>query len=506
VNSSGNVYIADTENHVVRKLTGGTMSTVAGQNNLGAGFSGDGTAGTNALLNSPAAVAVDTAGNVYIADTFNDCIRKLATDGKISTVAGVPLSQGYSGDGGAATSAKLNTPRGVYVDAAGALYIADTYNHRVRKVVNGIITRIAGIGTNGFAGDRGPATSARLNYPTSIAVDTSGNVFIADQTNSRIRRVDGNGTITTVAGNGTIGYSGDNGPATSASLRFPSGLAADSDGNIYIADNQNSVIRLLKPIPAVTEVPAVSEGGVASAGAFGAFRSVAPGTWIEIYGANLAGSTRAWSTGDFAGGVNAPTSLDGTSVTIGGKDAFVAYVSPKQVNVQVPSDIGLGTQALTVTTAPGTSASRSITVNATQPGLFAPSTLAIGGRQYAAALFPDGTYSLPTGAVANSRPAKPGETIVLYGVGFGTARAALGNLPIPAGQVVRQSNSLELQMQVFFGGVPATVNYQGLAPGTVGLYQFNVVVPNVGAGDAVPLTFTLGGVPGTQTLYAAVGN
>jgi uncharacterized protein (TIGR03437 family) len=248
--------------------------------------------------------------------------------------------------------------------------------------------------------------------------------------------------------------------------------------------------------------PAISSGGVVSAGAFGGFTSVSPGSWIEIYGSNLAVDSRSWAGTDF-NGINAPTSLDGTSVIIGGQSAYIDFIGSGQVNALVPSNVGLGLQQITVTTPAGVSAPYNITVNAVQPGLLAPPSFNVSGIQYATALFADGTYVLPAGAIPSlsSRPAKPGETIVLYGVGFGPAIPA-----IPAGQIVQQSNSLATGLQMFIGGAPAAATYMGLAPNFTGLYQFNLTVPNLAAGNAVPLTFTLGSVSSMQTLYIAVGN
>ncbi|MFN7920116.1 MAG: hypothetical protein U0Q16_08470 [Bryobacteraceae bacterium] len=249
--------------------------------------------------------------------------------------------------------------------------------------------------------------------------------------------------------------------------------------------------------------PAIKQGGVVSSAAFGGFAAVAPGSWIEIYGSGLATTTREWSGADF-NGLNAPSTLDGTTVRVGGQGAFVRYVSPEQVNVQVPSNISTGSQSLTVSTAVGTSASYPITVTAAQPGLLAPPSFLIGGRQLVVALFTDGvTYVLPPGAIPGvpARRARPGEVITLYGVGFGAVTPA-----IAAGQVVKQANSLALPFQLSIGGARAATSYAGLAPDAIGLYQFNVTVPQVEAGDAVPVTFTLGGTAGTQTLYLAVGN
>jgi uncharacterized protein (TIGR03437 family) len=249
--------------------------------------------------------------------------------------------------------------------------------------------------------------------------------------------------------------------------------------------------------------PSIAAGGVVSASAFGGFTSVAPGSWIEIYGSNLASATRSWAGSDF-NGVNAPTSLNGTSVTIGGQSAFIDYISPGQVNAQVPSNVAPGAQPMVVTLNNLASSPYLIAVNATEPGLLAPSSFNIGGTPYVVALFSDGTtYVLPPGSIpgVNSRSAQPGDIITLYGVGFGPVIPS-----IPAGQIVQQLNSLGSSFQLNFGQSQATVTYAGLAGNFVGLYQFNVTVPNVGGGNAVPVTYSLGGVPGSQTLYIPIQN
>ncbi|MBI4875958.1 MAG: hypothetical protein HY822_15080 [Acidobacteria bacterium] len=503
LDSSGNLFLADSASNVVRKIaTGGNISTVAGT--TAAGFFGDGGEAGKAYLNGPVGVTADPAGNLYIADTRNHRIRKMSSGGTITTVAGNGFV-GRTGDGDAATGARLNAPQGVAVDAAGNLYIADTSNFVIRKVTpDGIIRTVAGTGTPGFSGDGGPATQATLNYPRSVVVNGAGNLFIADSHNARVRLVTAQGIITTVAGTGGFGDGGDGGPATSAQLRFPSAVALGSGGSIYISDTENGRVRLLTPLPeTVLPAPVVSPGGVVSSSAFGGFSSIAPGSWFEIYGSNLAVRARSWTGADFNGTL-APTSLDETKVKIGGQPAFVAYISPGQVNALVPSNLAPGVHQVTVTTATGTSAPYTITVKAAQPGLLAPAAFRAGGRQYAAALIGDGaTFALPAGAIAGvaSRSALPGETIVLYGVGFGAV------IPmVDPGVLTPEPNSLVAPLQILFGGTPAAVSYAGLAPGVVGLYQFNVVVPNVPAGDAVPLTFRLEGVAGTQILYTAVQN
>jgi uncharacterized protein (TIGR03437 family) len=243
--------------------------------------------------------------------------------------------------------------------------------------------------------------------------------------------------------------------------------------------------------------------GAISASQFGGFPTFGPGSWIEIYGTNLAESTQLWGSSNF-NGVNAPTTLNGTSVTIGGQAAFVDYVSPTQVNVQVPGGLTSGSQPLVVTTEAGASAPFSTTVVRVQPGLLDPSSFDIGGTQYVVGLFPDGTtYVLPPGAISGitSKRAVPGDTITLYGVGFGQV-----NEGIPPGQIANGTSTLAASLTISFGGTLGTITYAGLAPNYVGLYQFNVTVPSIAASDSVPVTFTLGGVSGTQKLAIAIGN
>jgi len=243
VDGVGDLFIADEDNQRLREVgLTGIITTIAG--NGGFGYSGDSVAlGPNASLADPYGTAVDAYGNVFIADTANNCIRRIAFNGIIYTVAGNGAA-GYSGDGGAATNASLDYPEGVAVDAAGNLFIADTDNQRIRKVgTNGIITTVAGNGFGGYSGDEGPATSASLNYPQGVAVDASSNLFIADCDNHRIRMVAPNGVISSLAGCGIAGFFGDGGPATNASLAYPAGVATDASGNLLVADGENNRVR-----------------------------------------------------------------------------------------------------------------------------------------------------------------------------------------------------------------------------------------------------------------------
>lgn len=268
VDAQGNIYIADTENNRIRKVMTptGTITTLAGTGTTGlgeGGFSGDNGLATLARLNAPEGVAVDAAGHVYIADTENHRIRQIISPtGLITTVAGSG-TQGFNGDNQPAPNAHLDNPRGVAVDSQGNLYIADTENHRIRKVsaATGLITTVAGNDASGFQGDGGPATAAQLDNPRGVAVDSQGNLYIADQMNHRIRQViSATGLITTVAGSGTTGegnggFSGDNGPATSALLNEPFGVTVDGAGNFYIADQHNQRIRqVLVPTNTISSV------------------------------------------------------------------------------------------------------------------------------------------------------------------------------------------------------------------------------------------------------------
>ena len=261
--ASGNLFIADAYNHAIRKVsTLGTITTVAG--NGIAAFLGDGGAATSASLNNPSGVVVDASGNLFIADTYNHSIRMVDALGTITTVAGKGKA-GYSGDGGAATNATLNTPSGVALDANGNLFIADTLNHSIRKVdLAGNISSFAGMGPSlpGYTGDGGPAGNATLQSPVSVAVDSNGNLLIADFGNNVSRQVSPSGTISTIAGNGEPGYSGDGGPASAAKLFGPSAIVADTFGNVFIADANNAMVRKVTVFGATLSLPAVSSEDV----------------------------------------------------------------------------------------------------------------------------------------------------------------------------------------------------------------------------------------------------
>jgi uncharacterized protein (TIGR03437 family) len=527
---AGNVYFCDRENNVVRKIDlNGVISTVAGTGLPG--YNGDNIQGTKAQLNTPWRVTIDPAGNLYIADSVNDRIRKLAPNGIITTVAGNGLP-GYSGDGGQAANATLRIPEQAELDVFGNLYIADTGNNVIRKVdTNGVITTVAGTGfgagvgnstgNGAYSGDGGPATKAQLNLPVSVALDPAGNLWISDQLNNVIRQVNTGGVINTVAGISTrIGYSGDGGPATQAVLNTPAGIARDAAGNIYVTDAGNNVLRAMLTDGTIRTVAGngaagfAGDGGPATSAKLNSLRQVAVGTfgevyiadsfnnrirkltptttaigqttnaagsiqviaantWITIKGTNLApaGDTRSWQTSDFVNG-QMPVSLGGVSVTINGISAYVSYISPSQVNALAPPGVQPGVAQIQVINNGVTSAIASVALQSYSPTFFT-----FNGGPYVAALHADGSIVGPATLYPGaSTPGQTGETIEIYGNGFGPTVT-----PVQAGSL-QQGGTLPVAPVFTIGGIPATVAYAGLV--SPGLFQFNVVIPaNAASGD-----------------------
>ena len=269
--SLNNLYITDAYNQRIRKVSGGIITTFAGSGatgSLSGSFIGDNGQATAATLNVPTFVTTDSSNNLYITDNCNQRIRKITISTNIiNTIAGSGAtgctSGSFTGDNGQATAATFNGPVGLAVDSSGNLYIGDTGNHRIRKVAvsTGVITTIVGTGGVGYSGDNAVATSATIYYPQGVAVDTSGNIYIADQYNNRIRKVTiSTGIISTIAGSSTVGsFSGDDGEATSARLYRPIGLAIDSSRNIYINDWFNNRIRkVTTPTLSPTTIPTIA--------------------------------------------------------------------------------------------------------------------------------------------------------------------------------------------------------------------------------------------------------
>jgi uncharacterized protein (TIGR03437 family) len=506
VDSAGNISIADTGNIRIRKVSSGVITTVAGNGTVG--FSGDNGPATSARLSDPGGIAVDSAGNVYIADSGNDRVRKVS-NGAIATVAGNG-GHGFSGDNGPATSAQLDMPSGVALDSTGDLYIADFYVNRIRKVANGVITTVAGDGTQGFGGDNGPATSASMYWPGSVAVDSAGNLYIADSYNNRIRKVS-NGVITTVAGTGTEGFSGDNGPAVSAQLWSPGPIAVDSAGNLYIVDNNrirkisNGVIitiagggtSLAENVPATSAQLGADGVAVDSAGnlyiadgSSNRVRKVSNGVIATVAGNGTPGfsgdngpatSAQLFVPADLAvdsaGKVYVNDFLNNRIRMLTATASSCSYsVSP--TTLQAPASGGNWTVGIQTTPScswtlaglPGwiavSSASGSgsanvtfaISSNISGPPLAA--TVFVAGVPVAVTLAaaippPPAIKSVVNAASFNSGPVSPGELVTIFGTGMGPTTAAYATTDPLTGRLATNIGGV----LVLFNGVAAPMIY-----------------------------------------------
>ena len=496
VASSGTIFVADTQNQRVRitsTVGGFGLVTVAG--NGTAGFNGEVQPPKSALLNRPTGVAADDQGNWYVADTANNRVRKVQPGGNLFTIAGNGNAS-YFGDGGPGTKASVNQPEGVAVDAQGNVYIADTLDHAIRKVSPaGTITTLAGTGNAGYSGDGGPATGARLNRPRGLAVDGSGNVYVADSGNNQVRRIDRVGTITTldtggalvdprgvavdragnvyiadtgnhqvrrvspgslattIAGDGTCCYSGDGGLALDARLNQPWGISVDGNGNVYVADAGSNSVRMLSPVSTGITVSAVTNAASNQPGA------VSPGELVVLYGVGLSGVQ---------------------STLFNGVAGPVLYATASQVGAVAPYSLAGGTVQIVVQSAGAASAPVAATAAVTAPGVF---TADGSGRGQAAAVNQDGT------ANGIATPAPAGSVLTLFATGEGQTIPAgvdgkLGVAPLPTPVA---------PVTVTIGGAVAVVRYAGGAPGQIaGVMQVNVVVPG-GVSGAVPVSVSVGG-------------
>ena len=491
VDGNGNVFIGDTGNERVRRIsTNGIITTVAG---IGSGSPGQsypisGVQATNALLYTPWALTTDSAGNLYIAQGGLDIVSKVSSStGIITTIAGA-ATRGYSGDNGSAVKAQLAAPSGVAVDASGNVYIADTNNARIRKVsASGIITTIAGNGVQGYAGDGGQATTAELNYPCGIALDGAGNLYIADLANNRIRKVAPNGVIITIAGNGMQGYSGDGGPAASAELNRPNSVAVDSSGNIIVADTQNNAIRSIQGVGSGPSIAAVTNAASNLADGF-----IAPGEIVVLYGTGLGQAQLAVATVGADGLYD--TQLAGTTVLMNGIPAPVIYTSATQVSVIAPYGITGSLAQLTATFQNRTTPPFSIPVAASAPSIFTSDST---GKGQAAAINQDGIT-----LNSASAPARRGDIISLYATGEGQTTPA-GVDGKPASLPLPHPN---LAVTVTIGGQNAQVQYAGGAPGEVaGLMQINVQIPpGIAQGNGVPVVLQVGNARSQSGVTIAV--
>jgi uncharacterized protein (TIGR03437 family) len=501
--SSGGFFIADQKNSRVRWVNpGGVISTAAG----------DGTAGSDAAqLSFPSGVAVTDSGAVYVSDQNNDRIQELASGGAI-TLAGTGVP-GFNGDGLPATATQLFSPGaitfagdgtiyfvdsgnarvrafhpggtistvakiaagGTAADNLGNVYITDLAQHRVVRVdPSGLVTVMAGTGTPGFGGDGGPATSAQLNGPKGLAIDAQGNVYIADAGNHRIRMIGPDEVIATIAGTGTPDFDGDSGPALSAALSSPAGLALDTLGNVYVADTGNNRIRMLTPAPVASQQ---SEPlGLVNAASMIA-GPVVPGEIVSIFGIGLGPITAAQGTLNLSGVL--ATEISGTRVLFAGFPAPLFYAQDTQVNAQAPYEIAGNPTVDVEVFFHGVSGGKiTVAVADSQPGIFTIGSVA----GPAVVINQDGSVN----SVAN--PAATGSVITLFATGEGLDQPAASDgkpatapLPKPV-----------LPIVLDVGLVPAEILYAGAAPGYAGLMQINARVPGNAPSGAAAVVLRVG--------------
>jgi sugar lactone lactonase YvrE len=348
----GNLYLAETANHVIRKVdTTGHITTLAGTGTQG--FSGDSSPATAAQLDSPQGLALDTANHLYLADTHNHRIRRIdLTTGIITTIAGTGTPS-FSGDSSLATTATLNLPTALAIDALGNLYLADTANHRIRSIdaATGIITTLAGTGTQGFSGDGAPATQAAIDSPTSLALDPLNHLYLADTHNHRVRRIDlTTGIITTLAGTDTPGFSGDGAPSTASTLNLPTGLTLDPLGNLYFADTQNHRIRRIDAITGVITT-------VAGTGTQAYTTGTATTASLDSPHAAIISPTGLLTFADTGNQRIRQRAPDNTLLTVAG----LGVTLPGTLTLAAPSVISYGTVTLTATLTSSTPATGLVT-------------------------------------------------------------------------------------------------------------------------------------------------
>jgi uncharacterized protein (TIGR03437 family) len=504
VDAAGNLFIAD-QSGVIRKVdSSGTITTVAG-NPDSAGYFGDGGLATDARLSQPDGVAAGAAGTLYIADTNNQIIRRVDAKGIITTVAGQPQMAGYAGDDGPATGALLNNPQQAALDLFGNLYIADQDNCLIRKVnTHGIITTLAGQPPAslynpeaGYSGDGGPASAARLNYPADVAVDAGRNVYIADSQNNVIRLISADGNITTIAGNGAATYAGDGGPASLASLHQPWGLAVDASGDVYIADRLNNRIRMLTPAP-------VADSAAGSGLSAPLVTALSTNGLVTVFGSGFAPPGTALQPPAVKGVL--PTRAARTCVQVGDTMAPLLFVSPTQINFQVPAVGAGGTLAVSVIARCGAahqtaSAPLSLTVAPAAPELLYFVHHADGRNPVAAIDNATGAYVGAQGLIPGAAftPAQANQVVTIFGVGFGqtTPPQQPGVLATAAAQVSEAVVSL--------GGNVIAPLYVGVTPTYAGLYQVSLIVPSGLSSGPQPIQVTIGGVSSPPGAYLEVG-
>jgi uncharacterized protein (TIGR03437 family) len=466
--AAGNVLILESD-RIQQVGADGRIRTVMGTGSHSQTL--DGLPANQTSLVSPHGLCIDRAATVYVADA--DRILKWPPGGVVTTEAGNGLP-GAAGDGAQAPLAQLSVPYACAVDSFGNLYIADTYNHRIRKVdAGGVITTVAGTGQPGSSGDEGAATAAALCRPAGVAVDDNGDIFLSDTANNRIRQVTPDGVIHTIAGTGTASFGGDGGAALSAQINGPTGILLDGAGDLFFADTNNNRVRLLVPNAVVQPPPLVVAPPLTVANAASLMAGpVAPGELVTILGMGLGPQAGVGGTYDASGLL--ANQLAGTEVRFDGVPAPLLYAQASQINAQVPYTVsGNGTTRMEVFYQAESVGTLDLTVTANVPAVF--STI----------VQQDGTYNSQT------NPAPHGTFLTLYATGDGIEYGPdLAGLPAAAPYPFPV-----LPVTVTLAGMAAEVTYAGSAPGLVGILQVNARVPGsfVPSG-AVPLILTVGTV------------
>jgi uncharacterized protein (TIGR03437 family) len=451
---SGNLLLSDTNNQRVREISAGVISTFAGTGVAGTGQ--EGLTPVEMPLRGPRGVCTGRDGSVYIVDTDNHRVLVAPPAGVVTTFAGNG-SPGDAGDGESARTAQLNLPSACALDGSGDMFIADTANHRIREVTPaGVIETVAGSGTAGYSGDGGAASAAALYAPSGVAVDGNGNLFIADTGNHAIRLVTPDGAIHTIAGQGTAGFSGDGGEGLAAFLNSPSGMLLDGAGDLYFADTGNNRVRRLVPeTDTVTVGPAPVSAALALVNAASQSQgAVAPGEIVTIYGAAIGPTSGVTGSFDASGLVG--NMLAGAEVSFDGAPAPLFYAQASQINAQVPYTIaGESVTQVEVFYQGQLAGTLSLPVVASAPALFA------------AALNQDGSLN------SSTAPAARGTVVTFFGTGEGltnganiAGQAAAAPYPIPA-----------LPVTLTVAGIAAQLLYAGEAPNFAGLLQVDAVIP-----------------------------
>ncbi|HEY1220801.1 MAG TPA: hypothetical protein VGF03_17800 [Bryobacteraceae bacterium] len=451
---SGRLLLADTDNQLVREISAGVISTFAGTGAAGTGA--EGLTPIEMPLRSPRGVCTGRDGSVYIVDTDNHRVLVAPPLGVVATFAGSG-SPGDAGDGESARMAQLNQPSACALDGAGNVFIADTSNHRIRQVTaTGVIGTVAGIGAAGYSGDGGAATAAALYAPSGVAVDSSGDIFIADTGNHAIRLVTPDGAIRTVAGQGAAGFSGDGGAGSAALLNSPSGIVLDGAGDLYFADTGNNRVRRLMPntVTVLVGPPPVAAALALVNAASQSQGAVSPGEIVTLYGAGIGPPSGVTGSLDAAGLLG--NLLAGAEVRFDGVPAPLFYAQASQVNAQVPYSIA------------GQSVTRvEVFYQGQLAGVLNLPVVAAAPALFAAALNQDGSLN------SSSAPAARGTVVTFFGTGEGLTNGA--NI---AGQPAAAPYPIPvLPVTLTVAGIAAQLLYAGEAPTFAGLLQVDAVIP-----------------------------